>query len=173
MSRPALFNMRPFRKFVCKREQRRKSSDAGGLRPPRKFTAPGCASLLDTDVRKTLSVFNFIQLPCGHERRLLSLRAATARRPDRVSRLGFTVPKRRVLNPRRANRREGRRCNTSPNRCASTSWRPEKRPVKCGGRTLCVSEGRILRPFLQKSRVIAEFGISFRLAGSARRRFPN
>jgi hypothetical protein len=41
-----------------------------GSRPPRKFTAPGRASLLGADLRKTLAVFNFIQPPSGHERRL-------------------------------------------------------------------------------------------------------
>jgi hypothetical protein len=73
---------------LYKREQRRKSSDTGEIEGhPRKFTAPGRASLLGTAVRKTSAVFNFIQPFSGYERRLLSLRAAIARRPDRVSTL--------------------------------------------------------------------------------------
>ncbi len=63
------FNMRPFPKVVCI-----KGNSAGNLRMPAglgpPFTAPGRASLLGTDLGKTLAVFNFIQTPSNHQRRL-------------------------------------------------------------------------------------------------------
>jgi hypothetical protein len=59
------------------------------LGPPRKFTAPGRASLSDTDLGKISAVFNFIQRPFGHEPRLPACESLSQGDRTAVSTLAF------------------------------------------------------------------------------------